>query len=68
MYYKISCEQILLSSSAKPKLEALASALADISFNLDFTNLPGKVPKLEIKLLKTIPNETTPMEDNLNGR
>ena len=59
---------LILPSSAKPKLEALASALAEISFNFDFTHPPGKVPKLEIKLLKTIPNKTRPMEDNLNGR
>ena len=27
-----------------------------------------KVPKLEIKLRKTIPNQTTSMEDDINGR
>ena len=60
-----------LPSSANPKVEALASGLAEISFIFLFIDPPpppGKVPKLEIKLPKTIPNQTTSMEDNLNGR
>ena len=40
---------VILPSSAKPKLEALASALAELSFNFEFTRpTPGKVPKLDI--------------------
>jgi len=67
-------KELILQSSAKPKLEALASALAEISFNFDFTPPPhpqkkhGKLPKLEKKLPNTIPNRTTSMEDNINGR
>ena len=33
-----------LQSSAKPKLEALASALAELSFNFDFTDPPTHPP------------------------
>ena len=43
---------MILPSSVKPKLEALASRLAEV----------------EIKLPKTIPNQTTSMKDNDNGR
>ena len=59
-----------LPSSAKPKLEALASGLAEISFIFVLTDPPPprKVPKLEIKLPKTIPNQTISIEDDLNGR
>ena len=60
----------IFAKLTKPKLEALASGLAEVSFLFVVhpTLPPGKVPKLEIKLPKTMPNQTTSIEDDLNGR
>ena len=56
-----------MPSSAKPKLEALASGLVEVSFFFR-TSQPGKVSKLEIKLQKNIPNQMTSIEEDLIGR
>jgi len=46
----------------------LSPSQAELSCIFYFSHPPGKVLKLEIKLLKTKPNQTSSMEDNLNGR
>ena len=62
---------LILHIAKLSQAQTEASVLAEINFNFDFTNPPPhprKVPKLEIKWQKTIPNQTTSTEDNLNGR
>ena len=70
----------MLPSSAKPKLEALSSGLAEVSFIFIVHQPTNPPPPREStqtwnKAAKTIPNQTKPhqwkitsMEDNLNGR
>ena len=60
--------RLILPSSAKPKLEAIASVSAEISFIFDFIMppTPGKVPKLSYICIPNLNGNS--MKDDLNGR